>query len=306
MKIALFALCALVAIPNAHAVDEFYKDRARGWFWREEPPAPPKKPDPKPPVQVAATPAQPAEPETFSVEWFRKNLDGIRHRAIDDPTKENVQALLSAERVMRDKATRYAMVTQQVLRESPWLDENVRRPTSAQGEAVAESLANASIDQNAPILAQQSAIWFFYRSDCPYCKEQIGPLQYLRDRYGFRIIPIAIDGAPLPGSPFPNWKTDSGQAAALNVSVTPSLFIVRPPNDFAALAYGLTPAVEILNRAVEIGSAQGWLAPEARQSLFHAKDDTGYLDRSNRALQGLDGRDPKALNNRVKQLLKGQ
>lgn len=306
MNSALLAIIALIASFNAAAVDDYYMDRARGWFWREEPLEPPKPTKPRPPTPQPAAPAIPAEPETFSVEWFRKNLDGIRHRAIDDPSKENVLALLSAERVMRDKATRYAMVTQQVLRESPWLDENVRRPTSAQGEAIAESLASSSLDANAPLLAQQTAIWFFYRSDCPYCKEQVAPLRYLQDRYGFRIIPISLDGAPLPGNPFPNWKTDSGQAASLNVAITPSMFIVRPPNNYAALGYGLTPAMELLTRAIDIGSSQGWLAPQAREALFQAKDDTSYLNSSGRVLDGLTPQNPAAINARVKQLLKGR
>lgn len=302
---SIFLLLTLLS-GSVFGVDEFYKDRARGWFWREEPPETPKpKKKLPPPVDRQAAPV---EPPLFSVEWFRKNLDAIRNRAIDNPTPENVEALLSAERVMRDKATKYAMVTQQVLRDSPWLDENVRRPTSLQGENLVETMASDSIDRNAPLLASQTAIWFFYRSDCPYCKEQIAALAYLAERYGFRVLPISLDGAPLPGSPFPRWEVDTGQAANLKVTVTPTLYLVRPPNSYAALAYGLTPAQEIVTRAIDIAAKEGWLEPGARDELFHAKDpgikaqtfNTPSLQRINK------DSNPAEINRVVKQYLKGQ
>jgi len=124
---------------------------------------------------------------------------------------------------MRDKATKYAQVTQEVLRETPWIDENVRRPSSQFGEVAVERIAAAELEKNAPLLAKQAAIWFFYRSDCPYCKEQITPLLSLSERYGFRVLPISLDGLPLPGNPFGTWRNDTGQAAKLGVTVTPTL-----------------------------------------------------------------------------------
>lgn len=306
LRVVVALLIASQSVQSI-AVDDYYADRARGWFWREEPPEPIElEPEPIMPPEPQSSSAPP--PESFSVEWFRKNLDSIRNRAIDNPSKENVLALLSAERVMRDKATKYATVTQQVLRDSPWIDENVRRPVSQAGENMVENIAKASIEKHAPLLAKQAAIWFFYRADCPYCKEQIMPLKYLSEKYGFRIMPIAIDGQPLPGNPFNNWRPDSGQAQKLNVTMTPTLYLVRPPGDYAALAYGLTPAEEVVTRAVDIASSQGWLPKSVGKSLMHAQEqpEASLRDAGEDIKSSLSPDNPKAINDYVKRILQGK
>ena len=116
--IATCSLLLLLGTQGALAIDPFYADKARGWFWHEqmEEEAPPPKPQMPPPPAPAPQEkpkepeppkvAAPPEPAPFSVDWFQKNLKQLRNKAIDDPTPENVTAMLAAERVMRDKAGR--------------------------------------------------------------------------------------------------------------------------------------------------------------------------------------------------------
>lgn len=285
--IKIRAICvgivSFISIANASAIDLYYADKARGWFWHEDPPEeiilPKVKPEivksvepPKPPE--AQKPASPPAPENFSVEWFKENFKKLQSRAIDDPSVENVTAMLAAERIMRDKATKVSTVAQDVIKTTPWLDENARTPSTTFGENAGKSIAEEGVKRWAKAVASQTAIWFFFKSDCPYCKAQIPVLQFLSRAYGFKVMAISMDGGTIPGMD-PAWgiRMDAGQSQRLGVSVTPTLFLAKPPGDLVPLAYGLTPALEIASRSVDVAVAQGWINQKAKSDIRITKPD---------------------------------
>jgi conjugal transfer pilus assembly protein TraF len=132
------------ADPASATPPPFFLDKARGWFWRETPPATPParptKPHAPPPIPAETptpSPRQSPEPSPLTAAWFRQNLDRFRDRALDDPSPENVAAYYYLQRVMLDKAHRFTDVARQVVMADPNLDENRRRPigTFAANEA---------------------------------------------------------------------------------------------------------------------------------------------------------------------------
>lgn len=312
--IATCGLLLLLGTQGAMAIDPFYADKARGWFWHEqlEDEAPPPKPQMPPPAPApqekpkeAEPPkvAPPPEPAPFSVDWFQKNLKQLRNKAIDDPTPENVTAMLAAERVMRDKATALSAASQQVIKATPWLDENTRAPATTFGVNASKQSVSANSNKWAKLVGKETAIWFFFRSDCPYCKAEIPVLKLLERVYGFTIMPISMDGKVIPGFD-PRWtvRMDKGQAEQLNVSVTPTLYIARPPKDIAPLAYGLTSAEEIVTRSIDIASEHGWINPAARTEIRVAKQDP--IPTGAPSDQVLSNSDPKRIIDYVKRILK--
>ncbi|MCX7100910.1 MAG: conjugal transfer protein TraF, partial [Methylobacter sp.] len=120
----------------------YYEDKERGWFWYEEPvldedvaEPEPLLPEP-PPIQekkAEPEPAKPPEAKPLSAEWFRKNMEKYRDKAIDEPTPQNVSAYMYLQRVMLDKAEKFTEVSQQVVMSDPVLDENSRRPIATFG-----------------------------------------------------------------------------------------------------------------------------------------------------------------------------
>ena len=120
--------------PAASVIHDstFYGDKERGWFWYEEPisddepvedVAPPPEPPPPKEIKAEQPPAKPAEAKPLSAEWFRKNMEKYRDKAIDEPTPENVSAYMYLQRVVLDKSEKFAQVTQQVVMSDPVLDE---------------------------------------------------------------------------------------------------------------------------------------------------------------------------------------
>lgn len=281
-------LIALVALLAAGVVSaeplRFHERSSEGWFFYEpEPPAvepivPTEEPTPppSPPAAETNTPQQPAAetgPAPLSVEWLRKEIPIALDVAIDNPSEENIERYRMLQRVMIDKAsnfegafTRHAMFT-------PELDEGRRRPLNTAGGSLRTQEANASRKSVVAEIGKTSGIWFFYASTCSYCHQQAPLLRAFAERNGFTLIPISLDGLPLPGLDDYPFKVDSGQAAQLGVEKTPTLFLVRPPSDVVYLSEGFVSLQELEQRVVAIADEYKWISPETYQSTLLVEND---------------------------------
>ncbi len=256
--------------PGQTGGEGYYRQKEKGWFWYEPDPEPvaevPEQspaPDPAPLRQTVQKPPQ-AQPMPLSSEWFRENLTRYRDRAVDDPSDQNVSNYLYLQRVMLDKAARFGEVSQKVVMGDPLLDENTLRPVSTFGANAMDERADKGMANAAKQLAEKAGLWFFYSSTCSFCVKEAGVLKGLSHAYGFKVLPIALDGLPLPGSPFPNFTADAGQARKLGVETTPALFLAKPGKDgeVIQLGQGLLAVDEIVKRAVVLAHQHGWLTDD--------------------------------------------
>ena len=247
----------------------FYDRGAEGWFWYRDPrvveaPAPAPEPPPPPVAPEALPPAAPAQPPPLSAAWFRDNLTHYRDAAIDDPTPQNVAVYFYLQKIALDKSSTFAKVSERVVQSDPYLDEITQRPTATFGANLANRQAGEGREAGLTEIAGMAAVWFFFRSDCPYCEAQAPLLQVLAERYGFTILAVSLDGAPLPGGLFPDYRRDAGQAARLGVVSTPALFLVKPEGPtFAPIAQGLLSLAQLQERIAGAALAQGWLREAA-------------------------------------------
>ncbi len=303
--------------PLTHA-SSFYGDKERGWFFYEDPvleedefiqnPAPPAPEPPPVPVQKPEQPpVKPAGAKPLSAEWFRKNMDKYRDRAIDEPTPENVSAYMYLQRVVLDKSEKFAQVTQQVVMSDPVLDENSRRPTATFGAFAMDEKATQGTEKAAKKLAETAGLWFFYASTCQFCLKEIGVLKGLMNAYGFKVLPIALDGLPLPGGEFPDFTIDRGQAKKLGVETTPALFLVKSGADGGAiqLGQGLLSGNEIIERAIALAHQNGWLDNNEYNDTLKVKP----MQVENETIQNIDEsvmNDPGALVKTIRDNLRKQ
>ena len=109
-------------------------------------------------------------------------------------------------------------------------------------------------------VAETAGVLFFFRSDCPYCEAQAPLLKLLEARYGFSILPVSVDGPPLPSAVFPDFRQDRGQAQALGVVSTPALFLARPPDGMVPLSQGLLSLAQLQERVVVAALEAGWIS----------------------------------------------
>lgn len=283
--------------PSASVLDgaPFYDDKERGWFWYEDPdseedmaeielPAPPPPPAPEKTTEPA--PAAPPGPKPLSAEWLRKNMEKYRDKAIDDPTHENVSAYMYLQRVMLDKAEKFTEVSQRVVMADSVLDENSRRPIATFGAFAKDEMSTKGIEKAAKKLAESAGLWFFYASTCEFCVKEAGVLKGLMNAYGFKVLPIALDGLPLPSGEFPDFTIDRGQAKKLGVETTPALFLVKPGESGGALqlGQGLLSGDEIIKRAIALSNENGWLNDDEYQDTLKVNP----IQVDNRTLQNID------------------
>lgn len=263
---ALSSADARSETPHDAKAASYYDDRARGWFWREARPLPrPAAPKPRVP---ASAPGQggsgQSTPPPLSSEWIRQNLDRLRDVAMDDPTPENVERYMLVQRYAMDKADRFSTAWMDVVRNNPYLDESVDRPLSAAGKTATQT---AILDVRRALLkglaARGVGIWYFYRSDCPYCARQESSLDIIERVHGLSILPISIDGLPPPTTVFADYVVDQGQAESLGVTGTPTLYLNNTQDGrLQRLTVGLRAADEIEDALIHAARTAGWITED--------------------------------------------
>ncbi|EOW9308319.1 thioredoxin family protein [Vibrio cholerae] len=249
----------LLFILPAHASDgQFYQRGQEGWFWYQVIPEP-EQPDELIEPEAGVVESSQSELKPFSAAWFREHMQSFMDKAIDEPTNENVRAYLYLQRVMMDKGSLFADVSQQVVMGDPVLDEISRRPLATYAANRMDREAGAQRDVALGEIAKRAGLFFFYRSDCPYCHAQAPIIESMALNYGFKVFAIAVDGLPLPGGEFPNYKVDSGQAQSLSVTTVPAVFLVDPPNVITPIGQGAMSLDELNNRIILAAHQAGWI-----------------------------------------------
>ncbi len=309
-QISLVGLGLLSAGALSAAPAGFYAGKSQGWFWYRHDPTPPPPPASVPPPLPTPAPAVAPPPESaapqpapLSAAWLRENLDRYRDRAIDDPTPENVAAFFYLQRVVLDKSSTFAKVAERVVQGNPDLDEITQRPTATFGANLANKTAGDARDAVLGRIAQHAVVWFFFRSDCPYCEAQAPLLDRMSQRYGFTVLPISLDGKPLPSGVFPTFRADSGQGRALGVRATPTMFLVHPDPDgpkVAPVAQGLLSLTQLQERFVTAAVTAGWIT-EAEATPTRAV--TTEASAAPLTLAGALPDDPAALVARLRALI---
>lgn len=239
-----------VAGDNPH-----WGSRPDGWHFYKDP-AQPADPAPKPPASAAAPIDEPA---ALTAAWFRENLQRYQDAAIDNPTDENVALYAYLQRLAMDKSERFAQAMGRAVLQDPELDETARRAITGPQKLALAAATRAAREETLAALGQQVGIWYFFASTCPYCVRQSPSLERMTARYGLSVLPVSLDGDPLPDGSYPEYAINDGQAELHNVKVTPTLLLVRPPEEVVLLSEGLRSDQEIEDRLLSIAHQRGWI-----------------------------------------------
>ncbi|WP_413460797.1 conjugal transfer protein TraF [Herbaspirillum huttiense] len=304
----LFSLLACVCFSTQAQEDEpqerFFDRKAEGWFWYKDPKEvtqPPQVPT-SPPPPPDSTKAKPKEEkvEAFSVTWLRKNMPKLLDKAIDDPTKENVEAYLYAQRVALDKSQLYAEQARRVVASDPLLDENNRVPLATFAKSFFLRHANNDSREALRYVAQKAGLWLFFDSSCQYCRPQAATIRELASKYGFIAKYISVDGGGLPN--IPNFVRDNGHVKLLNLKITPTTVLVVPPNNYYIVSQGMMAEDQLGERILLAADTNNLLTPDLAKKI--RTYDRGVL--SNDDMKAGASDDPKAWTKYLKERLMGK
>ena len=260
--------CAMIlnAIASSaqDAAPRYWSERWRGWHFYEDP-APEDPPRPLLPNKDAS--ARPARaPELLEFERLQKTLEDTRNIAIMRPTEANVRRYMELEAQVVARASTFADVAQRVAWATPELDPTLQgRPVNAKALEVFEQTELADRSRAIGELGKDHVLFFFYRSDCPYCHAFAPALEAFQVRHGIQVVAISVDGGPITG--FPNARPDNGIATALKVSQVPAVFLAQPfTGTITPIGFGVLSESQLLERiAIVTGPRAEALSPGAIQ-----------------------------------------
>jgi len=254
------------------AVNAYWGDGERGWFWYEDPvvespeDSAPKVALPKPDRNERPAPTKP--PEVVEFERLQKRLDEYRKIAIVSPTESNVRRYMEAEAEVVSKASYFADVAQRVAWASPDLDQTLKgRPVNAKALEVFEHEQAQVRAQSVAELGQEHVLFFFFRGDCPYCYAYAPILRAFQDKYGIGVVAVSLDGGALPEFPAP--RMDNGVSRTLNVTQVPATFIAHPlTGKITPIGFGVLSEADLLERvSIVTTSASESMAPSATRRI---------------------------------------
>jgi conjugal transfer pilus assembly protein TraF len=259
-------------MPAEPATSGYWSDSWRGWHFYEEPtpdedPEVPAKSNTPPPPPAVAAPPKAAELVEF--EWLQKTLEDYRKIAIMSPTEANVRRYMELEARIVSQASQFADAAQRVAWTSPNLDPTLQgRPVNAKALEVFEQEQLASRTRSIAALGKDHVLFFFFRSDCPYCHAFAPTLAAFQTRHGVNVVAISIDGGPMPG--FPEARRDNGIARTLNVTQVPAVFLAQPfTGKITPIGFGVLSESQLLERIsiVSMDSAESGVPSTSKRVL---------------------------------------
>ncbi|WP_396334052.1 conjugal transfer protein TraF [Burkholderia anthina] len=288
----------------------YYSGKNDGWFFYNDP-----KPKPPPPIVEAPPPAPapsapsetPSKPKVFSVEWLRASMPKLLDNAIDNPTQENVSAYLWSQRMMLDMTDDFKSTAEKVVASDPYLNESVRVPSATFAKRDMLFAISRAKSQIVADLAKSSGLWFFFDSQCAFCKTQYSTLQRIEKNAGFTVKNISLDGAGLPG--MSGFVTDKNRQVfkSFGLLVTPAVVMAVPPNRYLVVAQGAMAESDLVDKIV-IAAADQQLIPKELTDLVNL-EQRGILTQQDfeelRAING-DTDDPKVLVKMMRNAVQGR
>lgn len=255
----LLALALLLGASAASAQDataRYWSDSWRGWHFYEDPPAAERE-RPTTPEQTAPLAPTSRAPELVEFERLQKTLDDTRNIAIMRPTEANVRRYMELESQVVARASYFADVAQRVAWATPELDPSLQgRPVNAKALEVFEQTQQAGRSRAIADLGTDHVLFFFYRSDCPYCHAFAPILAAFQARHGIQVVAVSMDGGPMPG--FPEARPDNGIATTLKVTQVPAIFLAQPfTGRITPIGFGVLSESQLLERLAIVSTPQG-------------------------------------------------
>jgi conjugal transfer pilus assembly protein TraF len=244
------------ASGDARRFDDHHE---QGWhFYHERLDAPENKPSAH--QQRANQQSRPTAQQT--VQAIRQQYREALARALVKPTRGNVKQVIVLQNKISERSHQLADTWQAVLRTHPELNAQMRHPQGHLAKQVHDDQRRQRQQRTIQQLARHTGLFFFYKSPCPYCRKFAPILKHWAEAHHMTVIPIALDGRPLPG--WPNYRTDRGQARQFGVRATPAVFVVNPyRHQVVPVAYGLTSESELTARLARL--ARHWPFAQSKE-----------------------------------------
>ena len=194
------------------------------------------------PKQTPLTLAQIAKAKTKAMQEKHQELLDI---ATHFPTEENIVNYISFYQKMLDTSSYFAEASQRAIWQNPKINYSLKRPVNAIGKRVWVDQRNSLEKSAAKDLGKKYGIFFFYRSDCPYCHAYSPTVKRFAKKYGIEVMAISLDGKIL--EQWPESVIDQGQASKLGINSVPATIAFdKKTSKTFPIGYGALSESELL------------------------------------------------------------
>lgn len=161
-----------------------------------------------------------AEAALDNLKVWRKEIEEKRALSIMEPTPENVKSYIVAQEKLLSNASLYSDVWRRVIWQNPDVNYELKRPYNNAAISTYTKERTQVTNKTMADLNKEWGIFFFFRSDCPYCHRMSSTMRFIQEHYGVTVLAISLDGGTLPD--FPNAKMDNGMAETPGVTQVPA------------------------------------------------------------------------------------
>lgn len=157
------------------------------------------------------------------LEKLKKELEDKRALAIMEPTPEHIAEYIRLQNEVTQMAAVFSDVWRRVIWQTPELNYELKRPVNTAGIDTYNKERRQAELKTLEQIKKDWGLFFFFRSDCPFCHRMAQTLKILTDMYGLTVFPVSLDGQGLPEYPKP--QRDNGMAAMLGISHVPMVVL---------------------------------------------------------------------------------
>jgi conjugal transfer pilus assembly protein TraF len=203
-----------------------------------------------------------------------------------------VSAYLYAQRVMLERSDNFATVAARLAQTDPYLDENNRVPFSTAMRSLTMKTEGEARRDIMKQLSKKAGLFFFFDSRCRFCVIQRQMVDVFAQQHGFIVYNISVDGKPLPG--MKDWRRDNGKFRELGLTMTPTVVLAVPPDQYLVLAQGAMSLDAFESRVLVAAEDRSLLPAEVLRTA--RVYDRGRITADDLKSLGIEGDpdDPKA------------
>jgi conjugal transfer pilus assembly protein TraF len=237
MRLKIISLLMGGVIP---VLAQFYEDHSRGWHWYEKLEISPEKPhEMREDKTVLDAPLSKILTPTQRVKAFKKEWEARLHAAWVNPTPANLEAYITLQKELTDRAQRFSQAWMQTIYRNPFLDHTIQNPVNHRARHIYYDQQKERTGDQIRSLAKRYGLFVFIQRDCPYCTQFAPIIQAFVNTYGWKVLVIAVDGQPHEA--YPKAVPDEGLAQQWGVTQVPAVYAVDPTSEHVIpVAVGLT------------------------------------------------------------------
>lgn len=235
--------------------EQYYKDKERGWYFREkceEIEKKDKEAKKKKEEKIDwAKVADPAYLDTLDAEKFRKLLERVKDEAVYNPSHEKVIAYMKMQDYMRVKSVKFAYIWRDALLQNPHLDMTVKNPGSVYGAHAKAEIVGEEKNRIINKMKDTVGVYFFVSGECPYCHKQSKIMDMLRDRHKIAVKSVSSDYCD---PSFKDCSVEPFMFENFQIKATPTMVaVLKDAHDrptFQPIGTGIITLDEVIERLV--------------------------------------------------------